>query len=405
MKILHIATGYNLDFNGGITNYVRSIARQQAENNHDVYVLSDGGKSDGYEVVPFRSIINAWSFGGKKDKKSLKWVSAFLDKNNFDLIHIHMMLNIDQDLYKIMQGRKYVVSLHDYFYICPRIQMMSPTVESRCISANSEKCRTCFSILEKNLYVYRLSKKLIGAVKTYNFPIKSQKVFQKWFSRNKLLLEHAEMLFPVSNRVKEIYESSGIKNEYHVLHIGNITAENFDKISPHKISSKINLVLLSSISKVKGGNLFCNMIKRVSNPLLQFHFYGRSNDAEKKLLGESNIVDHGMYKQVDLPNILSEMDMGVMTPIWEDNGPQVVMEMLNNHLPVFATRMGGIPDFVNNKNGYLFNPYEPKEVDAAVEFLNNLNFDSISDMRRNIKRTLTPLEHYNGLMQYYDKIL
>ena len=106
-----------------------------------------------------------------------------------------------------------------------------------------------------------------------------------------------------------------------------------------------------------------------------------------------------------LPNILSSMDMGVMTPIWEDNGPQVIMEMINNNLPVFATKMGGITDFVNSSNGFLFDPFSEEDINRAVDFLNNLSFSTILNMKKNIVPTETTSEHFVKMMRVYDNVL
>ena len=99
------------------------------------------------------------------------------------------------------------------------------------------------------------------------------------------------------------------------------------------------------------------------------------------------------------------MDVGLVLPIWEDNGPQVVMEMLNNKLPVIATSMGGITDFVNDNNGYLFNPYSNDGLEKAVDFINNLTSDKVFNMKTMISRTLSPKEHCLELLNVYQKIL
>ena len=40
MKIMHLCTGMSIDFNGGITNYVRSLANTQVKNGYEVTVIS-----------------------------------------------------------------------------------------------------------------------------------------------------------------------------------------------------------------------------------------------------------------------------------------------------------------------------------------------------------------------------
>ncbi len=404
MQILHICTGFNLDFNGGITNYVRCIAKQQVLDGNNVYILSDDGMSEGYHVVKFRSKVPNWSYYKRKDVKCLESIKELLNEIDFDLIHLHMMLNVDQNLYKLLIGRKYVVSLHDYYFICPRIQMIPP-MEDRCEFSNNDKCLKCFSLIEKNWFAFRACRKLFGERIAYKFPIKSKKVFKEWFKKNKILLESACMLIPVSTRVENIYRNSGIINKYRTLHIGNISADDFSNKVSYKNDKIINMVLLSNIGWKKGGPLFFSMLKKVQNANLKIHFYGRCSQEEKAVLDELGIINHGIYKQNELVTILNKMDMGIMTPIWEDNGPQVVMEMINNHLPVFATKMGGITDFVNSSNGYLFNPYNDCEVEAAIEFLNKLNREIVNHLKSQITRTLTPKEHYNELQQLYKEIL
>lgn len=405
MKILHICTGYDLDYNGGITNYVRNIAKSQSEAGIETHVLADGGKSDGYKVIPYTSNIDSGAYTKKTDKKSLAKIRELLAENDYDLIHIHMILNVDNDLFSVLKDYKYIISLHDYFYLCPRIQMIRPGCD-RCEKAENKKCENCFSLLEKNGFILKCIRKIGWESFASRFPIKSKKIYRNWFEKYKSLLEGAKLLLPVSERVKEIYISSGIRNAYSVLHIGNISALTFDacRRTP-SAESKINLVLLSSVSRVKGGALFFSMLKRIHNPNLVVHFYGRCGKKEAQEMEQLKIINHGPYKQKDLSEILKEMDMGVMTPIWEDNGPQVVMEMLNNHLPVFATKMGGITDFVDYSNGYIFDPFNEKETEAACNFLERLDRSQVETLRANIKRTTTPQEHADELLAKYKEVI
>lgn len=405
-KILHICTGFSIDFQGGITNYVRSIANEQNKNGHDVFIMADSGVDNGYKIIRFRSKIRNTLFYNKRDNNCNEFLSNFFRENKFDVIHIHMILNMDYRLADILikNKLKYIVSLHDYYYICPRVQMV-PFDEDRCEQANSKKCASCFSVFFKTLYLRKAFEKVFGLKFVEKFPFKSKIIYQEWFNTYEKLLAHAKALLPVSNRVMEIYKNSGINGNYKVLHIGNLAALDFDYVKKTNESKEINVVFLSLASKIKGADLFCDLIKKTKNQLLRFHFYGRCDAKMKNKLENSGVICHGNYLQSELKNILEKMDLGVVIPIWEDNGPQVVMEMLNNKLPVLGTKMGGIPDFVNDKNGFLFNPYDKNEVEKAVNFLDNLNRDEIKIKISNIKRTLTPHEHYLELEKIYADII
>jgi glycosyltransferase involved in cell wall biosynthesis len=61
------------------------------------------------------------------------------------------------------------------------------------------------------------------------------------------------------------------------------------------------------------------------------------------------------YGPQDLPWMCGGMDAGVVPSVWWDNGPQTVLEMQANGLPVIGADAGGIPDFVQHEaNGLLF---------------------------------------------------
>jgi len=407
IKILHICTGFKLSFQGGITNYVRSLAQSQYEDGNDVTVLGDDDDTKyQFKYKGYNSRLNGFVTAPLVDKNNLKLINDFLNIEKFDIIHIHMMLNIDWDLYEILKPYRYIVSLHDYSFICPRI-IMSPKEGEICDKYNKKKCEYCISYWQRFKLCRYISGKLSQLTgKQDNYIKFPQKVAANRYSRFKLLLENANLVLPVSQRVLEIYKSSDINANYKVIHIGNITADSFDySYKPYEYNRKIRFIFLGRLSYYKGVNLLMRISNDIDHSKFEIHFYGYSgqfaNDIEKV-----NIINHGKYNQKDLPEILKTMDAGFVLPTWEDNGPQVVMEMLNNHIPVFATRMGGIPDFVNSTNGYLFDPYDEVDFAKFMKYINNLKMKDIILLKNNIVRpTITPEEHRLEVINIYKECL
>ncbi len=61
------------------------------------------------------------------------------------------------------------------------------------------------------------------------------------------------------------------------------------------------------------------------------------------------------YGPQDLPWMCGGQDVGLVPSVWWDNGPQTVLEMQANGLPVLGANAGGIPDLVHHEqNGLLF---------------------------------------------------
>ena len=406
MKILEICTGFPLSFQGGITNYVRSLANELYSSGNDVYVL--GAKDSStypFHYVEFTSNFNGFVYGGQNDPKGLQWLKSFVAKEKFDIIHVHMGIGLDWNLFRVLEGTNYLVSLHDYYYICPRITMMGPSGIA-CEKYDQEKCKKCISYLHRFKIARFLSRHISSLTGKSEFvPYIPQNITKIRYEKYSKLLSNAKLVLPVSTRVQEIYINSGINAKYKVMHIGNISAENFDNVNITKSTDKfINLVFLGRLSYYKGVKPLLFIADRVNKDKIKIHFWGYAGESSESLKTHG-IVNHGKYNQMQLSKILSSMDVGLVLPIWEDNGPQVVMEMLNNKLPVIATSMGGITDFVNDNNGYLFNPYSNDGLEKAVDFINNLTSDKVFNMKTMISRTLSPKEHCLELLNVYQKIL
>lgn len=406
MKILHICTGWPLSLQGGITNYVRMLAQVQHETGLDIHVIS-GPDNEKYAFAykPYSSSIKVFSYGRLVNKKGLSEIKKYIDDNCFDIIHIHALGGIDWDIYQAVKNYHYVVSLHDYYMLCPKIYMIAKDL-SICSGYDEEKCGKCISYLTRFRVIRggfsRLNKILHTNMQVPYIP---QKIASTRYHKFSELLNNADYILPVSKKVEEIFRNSGITSKSRILHIGNVSAEQFEKdFQPDTAPHKIKILFLGRLCYEKGVDLFLRIAKEVHNNNIEFHFYGRAESYERKLQ-ECGIINHGPYQQSDLKKILKSFDMGMLLSVWEDNGPQVVMELLNNHLPVIGTRMGGIPDFVNEKNGFLFNPYSETEISALYQFLEDLTLEKVCELKSNITPTMTFQEHHEELLQVYHNIL
>lgn len=407
MKILHVCTGWPLSYQGGITNYVRKLAKTQYENGLEVCVLGAADTVEyPFKYIEFKSKIVPFTYTPLKDKNSLKFIRELLDTELFDIIHIHALEYVDWDIYEAVKNYHYIVSLHDYCFICPRIYMYTPSGEV-CSAYNESKCKKCISYLDRFGKVRRLFKNIknrtgIG-VRTPYIPQRITEIRYKKFIN---LLNHAAYILPVSHKVDEIYRASGVTSLSKVLHIGNLSADNYSDVytyddRPHKIKA----VFLGRLSEYKGANLFIKIADKLKNSSnIEFHFWGYSGEYAEQIKNVG-IIDHGKYNQNELANLLEDFDLGMVLSVWEDNGPQVVMELLNNHIPVIGTKMGGIQDFITMENGYIFDPYNESEIDKLCKFLDNVKPVDIAKLKKNIKRTTTSREHYDELISLYEEVL
>lgn len=401
IKIVHICMGFPVEYPGGITNYVRSLANAQSKSGDEVVIYCNGEnnkKTDSsYFVKRYNSSIRPFTLN--LFARDLSYVDFYNDllSEKADVYHIHSLLGIDVRFSELFSksGLNYIVSLHDYNLICPRVFMVDKK-QNVCRNIDLSKCSKCVGKLEQFDFLTRAMNKLKISVPT--FP--SDRIYKRTYIFTKLL-RNARFVLPVSTRVGEIF-SDFTKSNQRTINIGNDTAY----VVPERIkaiSEKINVAFLGSFTKIKGAELFIEICERNTNAQLKFRFYGRGDSELLRKFKAVGGEDFGPYNSVTLPAILKEIDVGAVLSIWEDNGPQVVMEMLNNAIPVLGTKRGGITDFISTENGFLFEPDEG--VDSALTWLNTLSPIKVKNYHNNIQQLKTPNEHYHEINNIYKESL
>jgi len=95
--------------------------------------------------------------------------------------------------------------------------------------------------------------------------------------------------------------------------------------------------------------------------------YGRAI----KSIDKANIISlRGKYDANDLRKIAEQSDVALATSICEETGPIILSEYLAMNLPVIASKIGGVEDFIiDGYNGSLFKAGSPKALAAVIQSL------------------------------------
>jgi glycosyltransferase involved in cell wall biosynthesis len=89
-------------------------------------------------------------------------------------------------------------------------------------------------------------------------------------------------------------------------------------------------------------------------------------DLAKELDIEDIVKFLGYVPDEKLPDLYSASDIFVLPAIYE-NFPFAILEAQATGLPVISTKVGGIPEFlVDNENGFLIDPGDPKQLTERV---------------------------------------
>ena len=67
----------------------------------------------------------------------------------------------------------------------------------------------------------------------------------------------------------------------------------------------------------------------------------------------SGLIHYGGYTHQDFDQIMQDVNLGVVPSLWEDNLPQVAIEMIAHGIPVLASTHGGTQE-LNSHPDFLF---------------------------------------------------
>ncbi|MFZ2198324.1 MAG: glycosyltransferase [Thermodesulfovibrionales bacterium] len=433
-KVLLVSQSFFPESVGGTEYYTLNLARKLAEKGWDVKVVS--GMRD---LTQQRYKVTEINYEGLKVIKinnppefCTKFIEYFMDHTidhifekivraeRPDIIHFQHTAYLSSRLPEIAHQLKVksVFTLHDYWYMCNRSQLLRPS-EGICPGPSGGiYCATCydpaypsqtgtpkFPLLNRMLQTRPLRRLNIKAWLSPGIKQKLKRFLYKGpVAGNReprepdmhrptpelwAILEHSfrlrfmkkQLTFPAfvispSLHLKKRYEAEGFREITYIPH-------GFDpqeKIGNPRLNEKLVLAYLGNIAAVKGADILIKELKHVKKRQnVRMLFYGNSLDGVyqnrletlKKDIPDVDISFRGPYKGSDaLREILSGVHVVVFPSVWEENHPLVIKEALLHGVPVISSSLGGAPEAIEDGvNGFIFDPYIEGDLAAKINLL------------------------------------
>lgn len=199
--------------------------------------------------------------------------------------------------------------------------------------------------------------------------------FRRWISR--FVVKRAARITTVTENLATAMRNHGLKNpNYSVL--PNVVNMQLFKPEKHKAGRNgVKFVHLSCFEdKSKNISGLLNTLAALREEQLDFEcdLIGDGMDFEllKRYATELGLTEHlnftGLLEGEQLAKTLAGADFMVMFSNYE-NMPVVILEALACGLPVVATRVGGIPEMINTRNGLLVEPNDEVAFKEAIKWM------------------------------------
>ncbi len=401
MRIALVIHGFPPANMAGSEVYTYNLARELAKR-HEVFVFhrtADTGRPE-YDVQKsefnglhittinnnFKSCPDfSWTY--RNDEIARKF-GAFLDETRPDVVHFHHLTCLSTTCVEEAKKRAIPVlyTLHDFWLICQRGQLLTRDLDI-CKGPSEGACAEC---LAGQLAMKGPAAKAAGALKKTIPSLRGG-------SRAKELLRKVFLLS--SKAVQKGAGSSGTeeirKRAEHISHISSLIdcfiapskfllqkyADNgidrgkirysdygFDRSLfegiERKPSEKIRFGYIGSWIPSKGVHVLIKAFNRVAEDNdkasltiygeeTPFHGYRDYGKGLRDLVKNPSIRLAGPYDNKDVGTILSAIDVLVVPSIWYENSPLTIHEAYLAGVPVIASDIGGMAEYVREGAGGL----------------------------------------------------
>ncbi len=185
MRIVHYTLGLAPMRSGGLTKYASDLMLEQAKR-HSVVLLSASRWSVFYKNISFKrasdwgdirhyNIKNSLPIPllyGVKDprdfhsgyKITAEALEGFYQEVRPDALHVHTLMGLPKELLEFLKakGVKLVFTTHDYFGICPKVNLINQDGEV-CEGPSEDRCRICNEKAKPALFLrLRNSRYILG---------------------------------------------------------------------------------------------------------------------------------------------------------------------------------------------------------------------------------------------------
>jgi len=281
--------------------------------------------------------------------KAARKISKLVDDYNPEIAHFHNIIgglsfSILHELKK--HNIPVVVTIHDYRFLCP-----------------------VYNFLDSNKNICELCK----GGKFYNCFLKSCSPEGKFRSLILALESYfRDVFFPFDEMIDfYVFVSKFAKSKFqeHITNIDSKSITTYNTIDKFELKNNHDnyFLFFGRLGEDKGIETLIKVFENIPNQRLKIAGEGKLQSFVQKSAGK-NIEYLGFKHGRELSELVKNAKFVIVPSEWYENNPMTIIESLSVGTPVLGSRLGGIPELIEEgKTGYLF---EHAKVESLTEAVN-----------------------------------
>lgn len=335
------------------------------------------------QEVPFKFYIgNVPDYYKYRDGMFAELYKNLLVAFKIDLVHIHHTMGMTLELYYMANDLSIpiFVTLHDYYYICPTLQLLDSEGKI-CIGKDSQlKCSRC--------------------MKQYNDIFEDVKFISKWRKEHAKALNFCDKIIIPSSSAADIILKyyPQVKEKLEVIPHGiNNSIFSKKEVLVYKDHKELHVAFVGGICETKGAKLINSLISS-SEKMFKWYIFGGIDSKDLSELKQGNLTKTGWYQREELKRLLNDFEIDVVCILSKiaETYCYTLSEVVACGVPVVVTDIGALGERMRTMQcGWIIPPEissqellnflihiknNPEEYMDKVIITNNFRPKTIEDM-------------------------
>lgn len=333
------------------------------------------------------------------------WCEAMMRDRQSDVVHVHSGYLVGAPVLAAAQALTVptVLSLHDFWFICPRLTLLHPAGTCCTGPDDAAKCTWCLRT-EQRRYLWAdtasggatgalarvlmraglVDRSLTGAVESRNEHLRT-------------LLRGVDRMLAPSRFLRDLMVHAGVSSDRMQLQPTGIEPLPRWQPRPHG-GSPLRIGYTGRIVEPKGVHVLFEAARALPFADWVVTAHGPTDvdpryvDRLKGLAaGDPRFQFAGPFGATDQSRVFADLDVLVVPSVWYENRPFVILEALSAGLPVVASRLGGMAELIDHgRTGLLFEPGDA--ADLAVQLTRLRRDRALVDALRSEPATVVTLD-------------
>ncbi len=353
MRILHVVHQYPPEYIGGVELNTQWVANGQIGQGNDVAVFyRRSAEGSGIERWQEENGVQVWAaYNGEveptsrflatfREESLLEYFKQALSHIQPDIIHIQHLMGLPTAIIKLLQQQAlpYVITLHDYWWVCANAQLLTNDTDQVCDGPQRWiNCGRC-ALARAGMPSYLKLAPIVA-------PIFASRHFLL-----RRLMQNASRLIVPTAFTKEIYVKLGIigEEEIEIIPNGIKLSNNRCNINCRtKVNNKLQIAYAGGIAHQKGVHILLQAVCKLPLDCVELTLYG---DLEAfpdytTMLREqasANVKFVGRVPNEELLSRLADADVLVVPSLWYETAGLVIQEAFSVGIPVIASNIGAL---------------------------------------------------------------